>query len=248
MPLIPRRRFVKGLFLGTAFSSILGKSWSSAYAAMFSPAAAADDATFQININDYPALQGELGSVRVGVSPVGPDHFPASRYYPVIINRDPDSFYVLSSECKHASCVIPTFNTSDFGMRCPCHGSLYDIRGDVVEGPAAFSLNSYEFSFDGTSMLTIVVPEMSFQVQAFVPNSPEAARVQLQFVAEGAVNYEVRFREKLTDPWASVPFATTPQGPANQDVLLGNGELNTLYLDRTTPTGFYAVSMFLDEV
>src|SRR6478672_6796 len=143
MPLIPRRRFVKGLFLGTAFSSILGKSWSSAYAATFSP-----------------APQEELGSVRVGVSPVGPDHFPASRYYPVLINRDPDGFYVMSSECKHASCAVATFNTSDFGMRCPCHGSLYDIHGDVVEGPAAFSLSQYDFTFDGTSMLTIVVPEM----------------------------------------------------------------------------------------
>lgn len=247
MPQIPRRRFVKGLFVGAAFSSILGKSWSSAYAAIFSPASQGD-ATFQINVNDYPALLGEIGSVRLGVSPVGPDHFPASRYYPVIINRDTEGFYVLNAECKHAACVVGAFNTSDFGMRCPCHGSLYDIRGDVVEGPAAFSLNSYEFSFDGISMLTIVVPEMAFQVQAFVPNSQPGARLQLQFLAQGSVTYEVRFREKLTDPWQSVPFATTPQGPAYQEVLVGNGDPNTVYLDRTTPTGFYAVSMFLDEV
>jgi len=247
MPPVPRRRFVKGLFLGTAFSSILGKSWSSAYAAVVSPASQTE-ASFQINVNDYPALQGEIGSVRLGVSQVGPDHFPASRYYPVIINRDPDNFYVLGAECKHASCVVGAFNTSDFGMRCPCHGSLYDIRGDVVEGPAAFSLNTYEFSFDGTSMLTIIVPQMTFQVQAFVPNPQPGARLQLQFIAEGGVVYEIRFREKLTDPWGSVPFATTPLGPANQDTLLGNGELNTVYLDRTTSTGFYAVSMFLAEV
>jgi Rieske Fe-S protein len=248
MPQIPRRRFVKGLFLGTAFSSILGKSWSNAYAAVFTPASEGE-ATFQINVNDYPALnQEEIGSVRLGVSPVGPDHFPASRYYPIIINRDPNSFYVLSSICKHAACVVGAFNTSDFAMRCPCHGSLYDIRGDVVEGPANDSLTPYEFSFDGASMLTVVVPEMGFQVKSFLPNPQPGTRLQLEFTAEGGVLYEVHFREKLTDPWQRALFSRTPQGPANEELLMGNGDPNTLYLDRTTPTGFYAVSMFIDEV
>src|SRR6185436_12963474 len=128
MPQIPRRRFVKGLFLGTAFSSILGKSWSSIYGATFAPALQGSP-TFQINVADYPALnQEEIGSLRLGVSPVGPDHFPASRYYPIIINRDLAGFYVVSAICKHAACAVDSFNTSDFGMRCPCHGSLYDIR------------------------------------------------------------------------------------------------------------------------
>ena len=244
MQSVPRRRFIKGMFLGTAFSSIVGKSWSSLYAATFTPAA--QEPTFRININDYPALQGELGSVRLGVNPVGPDDFPSGRYYPVIVNRDSSGFYVLDSTCKHAACVVGAFNTNDFGMRCPCHRSLYDIQGSVIEGPANEGLTALDFSFDGTDTLTITVPEMAFNVKSFLPN-PDA-RLQLEFVAQGEVYYEVRFREKLTDPWQVIPFSRTSTGPADQQLLLGDGDPNKVYVDRTTPTGFYAVSMVLEEV
>ena len=245
---IPRRRFVKGLFLGTAVSTILGKSWSSAYAATFSPRSEAGG-TFQINVNDYPALQAEIGSVRLGVSPVGPDEFPQSRYYPVIINRDSEQYYVVSAMCKHAACTVPPFDTGNFGMRCPCHGSLYDIRGMPLEGPdgdppdTIDPLDTYEFTLEG-DILRVVVPDMAFQVRASLPGP----RMQIEFVAEGGVFYEVRFREKLTDPWQPAMFSRTPGGTADEQSLLGNGDPNTLYLDRTTSTGFYAVSMVLNEV
>jgi Rieske Fe-S protein len=244
---IPRRRFVKGLFLGTAVSSILGKSWSSLYAATVSPWSST--ATFEINVSDYPALQEEIGSVRLGVTGVGASQFPNNAgYYPVIINRDFSGFYVLSSECNHARCVVGTFNTADFAMRCPCHDSLYDIRGDVVQGPANQPLRPYDFTFDGIDKLTVSVPDIGFQARAFLPNPEPTSRVHLQFRANSDVIYEVRFREKLANPWQRALFSRTPEGPADQETLAGDGELNTVYLDRTTPTGFYAVSMVLSEV
>lgn len=246
MQSVPRRRFIKGLFLGTAFSSAFGKSWSSVYAATFSPAS--QDPTFRININDYPALLEEIGSVRLGVNRVGADDFPSGRYYPVIINRDSSGFYVLDSHCKHASCVVGTFNSSDFAMRCPCHGSLYDIRGEVVEGPANQALTALDFSFDGSAILTITVPEMGFNVAAFLADPEPNARLRLEFKAEGDVFYEVRFREKLTDAWEPISFSRTPTGATDEQLLLGNGDINAIYVDRTTPTGFYAVAMVLEEV
>lgn len=243
---LPRRRFIKGLFLGTAFSSTLGKSWSSVYAATFTPSS--EDPTFRINVSDYPALSEEIGSVRLGVCTVDSAEFPAGRYYPVIINRDSTGFYVVDSMCKHAGCVVAKFDTGNFAMRCPCHGSMYDITGEVIEGPATSGLNALPFSFDGTDTLTISVPEMGFNVQTFLPNRQPNSRLQLRFVAEGGVFYEVRFREKLSDPWETTRFSRTPTGPANEQLLLGDGDPNTVYVDRTTPTGFYAVSMVLDEV
>lgn len=244
---IPRRRFVKGLFLGTAISSILGKSWKSLYAAAVSPAAG--EATFQINVSDYPALQEELGSVRVGVNPVGSDDFPAGLYWPIIINKDTDgAFYVLNSECQHAGCVVDALDTFEGGMRCQCHGSLYDVRGQVLEGPSEFPLNSHDFTYDGVNTLTIVVPQMGFTVNAFLPDLDAATRLQLQFQTQWNVFYEVRFREKLDDPWTGATFSLTPDGPALEEALVGDGAPATLYLDRATPTGFYAVSMRIGEV
>ena len=245
---VPRRRFIKGLFLGTAFSTTIGKSWSSLYAATFAPASHSPG--FQVRISDYPVLQEEIGSVRLGVNPVGTgdNSFPEGRYYPIIINRDFNGFYVLDSTCKHAACVVNAFDPSEFVMRCPCHGSLYDIRGDVLEGQATEALTALDFTFDeATDTLHITVPDMGFAVKTFLPQDP-GARLQLEFLAHGGVNYEVRFRERLTDPWQPILFALTPNGPANQDLLIGNGDPNTVYVDRATPTGFYAVSMFLGEV
>ncbi|HKQ37456.1 MAG TPA: Rieske 2Fe-2S domain-containing protein [Verrucomicrobiae bacterium] len=248
MQSLPRRRFIKGLFLGTAFSSAFGKSWSSIYAATFTPTS--QEPTFRININDYPALLGEIGSVRLGVNPVGEgdNSFPQGRYYPVLINRDSNGFYVLDSTCQHAACVVGTFNPELFAMRCPCHGSMYDLHGDVVEGPANQSLTALDFSFDGTDLLTITVPEMGFNVTSFLPGPQFSSRLRLEFLAEGDVYYEVRFREKLTHLWQPITFSLTPTGPADEQVLLGNGDLNSIYVERTTPTGFYAVAMVLSEV
>jgi Rieske Fe-S protein len=246
---VPRRRFITGLFLGTAYSTIVGKSWSSLYAATLAPASHGPG--FQIKVSDYPALLEEIGSVRLGVNQVGigDNAFPEGRYYPIIINRDFNGFYVLDSICKHAGCVVNTFDVGEFVMRCPCHGSLYDIRGDVVEGPANEAMTPMDFTYDeATDILHITVPDLQFNVKAFLPPSAPGARLQLEFLAHGGVTYEVRFREKLTDPWQPIFFSLTPNGPANQNLLIGNGDPNTLYVDRTTPTGFYAVSMVLSEV
>lgn len=244
---IPRRRFVKGLFLGTAISSLLGKSWKSAYAATFTPASGVP--TFTIKISDYPALQDELGSVRLGVNPVGSDDFPAGFYWPIIINKDTDgAFYVLNSECRHAGCVVNAYDTFEGGLRCRCHGSLYDVRGQVVEGPAEEPLFTHDFTLDGQDSMTIVVPQMGFTVRSFLPDREPTARLQLQIDTQWNIFYEVRFREKLNDPWTPAMFSLTPDGPATEEVLVGDGLPVTLYLDRTTATGFYAVSMRMSEV
>jgi hypothetical protein len=46
----------------------------------------------------------------------------------------------------------------------------------------------------------------------------------------------------------SASFATTPTGPANQTSLPTFAGDVSVYLDRTTATGFYAVGIKLSEV
>jgi cytochrome b6-f complex iron-sulfur subunit len=45
--------------------------------------------------------------------------------------------YALSLVCTHLGC---TLNLTDQGLSCPCHGSLFDMKGNVIEGPAERSL------------------------------------------------------------------------------------------------------------
>ena len=50
------------------------------------------------------------------------------------INQN-DKLYALVRTCTHMGCV-PNFNESEKAFVCPCHGSKFDIQGNVIRGPA----------------------------------------------------------------------------------------------------------------
>jgi len=248
---IPRRRFIKYLTFGTATSFVAGKILQQQLLAYCEPpvGGSAKDGMFQVRISDYPALQQSLGSVRIGVNPVSYDHYPDGTFYPFLINRDEfGNFYVLDCECRHQSCVVPSYESGEPGMRCPCHGSLYGIDGEVWEGPATEPLHRYPFEYDGTDRLTIRIPCWGFAVKAAVlPDTPNA-RIRLDFDAFQNTTYEVFFRERLDGQWTTASFATTPTGPADKTSLTTFAGPVSVYLDRNTASGFYAVALKLSEV
>ncbi|TJY43908.1 FAD-dependent oxidoreductase [Cohnella pontilimi] len=50
--------------------------------------------------------------------------------------RDPDGkLYIVDTTCKHMGCEVE-WNDAERTWDCPCHGSRYNYRGDVMEGPA----------------------------------------------------------------------------------------------------------------
>ena len=54
--------------------------------------------------------------------------------------RDPGGqLHELSAICPHTKCVV-TWNGLEKSWDCPCHGSLFDPRGSVVNGPANSNL------------------------------------------------------------------------------------------------------------
>jgi Rieske Fe-S protein len=248
-PLLSRRRFVKTFALTTACSTLFGKPWRATVLAHAATLTETLTATFQIRASDYPALAQPLGSVRLGVNPVRPDiePFPDGDFWPLLINRGPDDeFYVLSSECKHASCVVEPYDAQFFGSFCFCHGSLYDIDGSIVTGPTMLPLTKYDFEFDGQDTLTIHVPGLGFATRAaLVPDQP---RLALSFDTHPSVQYQANFRQRVNDAWSVIPFALTQDGPVDQTILDPVNAMETMYVPRSTTSGFYAVSMVLAEV
>ena len=246
---LPRRQFIKGLFLGTISSSFLNKPWSSAYAAEYS-AATGPTGTIRLTLQDYPPLQEPFGSIRLGVNPIEPgESSPQGAFYPFIINRgESDDFYVLNSRCTHFSCVVRAYDASEFGLPCACHGSLYALNGEVMRGPARQALDNYEFTREG-DLLTIKVPDLTYSVALSLLPHP-ASRVKLTFTAYPFVEYELRFREKITAPWSIVPFSQTPAGELNETVYTRTDDTGpvSLYTARSTPTGFYVVAMRLKDL
>jgi len=56
----------------------------------------------------------------------------------VIINKNRKKLKILSSKCTHLGCKINKLE--DDKLICPCHGSQFNLDGNVIKGPATASL------------------------------------------------------------------------------------------------------------
>lgn len=55
--------------------------------------------------------------------------------------------YTIDITCPHLGCEL-VFNTAEKTWDCPCHGSRFSYRGEVIEGPAHTPLSSYKNNID----------------------------------------------------------------------------------------------------
>lgn len=51
-----------------------------------------------------------------------------------------DEVYVVDIRCPHMGCICD-FNAVDRTWDCPCHGSRFSYRGEIIKGPAQVALN-----------------------------------------------------------------------------------------------------------
>ena len=64
----------------------------------------------------------------------------------LVIRKSATSYLALSTKCTHMGCTVdPPQNGV---ISCPCHGSQYDLSGNVIQGPAPNSLRKYDAQFD----------------------------------------------------------------------------------------------------
>jgi len=193
---LPRRRFIKTFTFATAYSSLLGATWSRVFAAEIKPLAASSTfGTLRLNLPDYPALLNESGSVRLGIVPFN-GNLPNGQFYPVIINRGPNNtFHALNSRCTHEGCVVGPLDSSDNRMTCPCHGSMFAIDGRRVAGPASGTLARFTVKFDGQERLEVQIPNLGYTVVGsnVQGTGNGSARFRLDFRTFRNVEYEVYF-------------------------------------------------------
>jgi Rieske Fe-S protein len=241
-----RRRFIKIFALTAASVGAAGSLWRGAVFGAVQPTGAGNVGRFSISLDDFPALKNEFRSIRLSVNPLtgGSEPFPDGDFYPILINRgERDQFFALDSACRHAGCVVPSFEEASSGSVCPCHGSIYGIDGSVLQGPAREPLISYNITFDGVKMLTVEVPGLGYSVTSKLASGN---RLRLEFPTHLNVTYEIQFRSSLNpgSAWSSIPFALSPSEPADRMNLLG-GDPAVVFVDRGTDTGFYAVNIIM---
>jgi cytochrome b6-f complex iron-sulfur subunit len=67
-----------------------------------------------------------------------------------------NTFNALSAVCTHQGCIVSSYDAGSSQFVCPCHGSRYDVNGQVKQGPASYPLTKYQTQF-ANNKLTIKV-------------------------------------------------------------------------------------------
>jgi cytochrome b6-f complex iron-sulfur subunit len=96
---------------------------------------------------------GSVGEFKVGDVKAVPD----GKFY---VTRVPEGFIALWWKCPHLGCTVPWKENDpvmpqDAGFaekgrfNCPCHGSIYDRYGQIVQGPAPRPMDRFALTVEG---------------------------------------------------------------------------------------------------
>lgn len=99
------------------------------------------------------ATYGQPNRFRIG----RPEEFPSGSRIAidskrVCIVREGNNVAAISTTCTHLGCIIAPSAT---GFACPCHGSQFDIDGNVTGGPAPKPLAWYQVSLTPSGELEV---------------------------------------------------------------------------------------------
>lgn len=115
-PPIARRRFLASVGVFTWFGSVFLALVGSLRSAL--PAVLPD-----------PSAQFKIGMLR----DFAPGVFKTFQEENVMVFCDEKGLYAISIVCTHLGCVV---QHTDEGFQCPCHGSKYGEKGELLQGPA----------------------------------------------------------------------------------------------------------------
>ena len=62
--------------------------------------------------------------------------------------------YALSAVCTHLGCIT-RYKSDERAIACPCHGSRFDLEGNVTHGPAPRPLPWLDVTEDATGNLVV---------------------------------------------------------------------------------------------
>jgi 3-phenylpropionate/trans-cinnamate dioxygenase ferredoxin component len=55
----------------------------------------------------------------------------------ILIARVGTKIFAIGNKCSHMGCKLSTGKLEGETVKCPCHGSMFNVRtGEVVKGPA----------------------------------------------------------------------------------------------------------------
>ena len=57
-----------------------------------------------------------------------------------VYKNEAEEYFCINPVCSHLKCAL-SFNEAEKTWDCPCHGSRFDIKGNILEGPAVLPID-----------------------------------------------------------------------------------------------------------
>lgn len=93
------------------------------------------------HINAGPVEQFNPGTVTA---------FPQGRFYLACL--EDGGFLAISRRCSHLGCTVP-WDAEKKQFACPCHASVFDIRGNVIQSPAPRALDLFAVHIENNRVM-----------------------------------------------------------------------------------------------
>lgn len=108
---------------------------------------AAKENRVRLALAEMPKLSEPGGYVKV---------YPFGFAHPIVIfEHSSGGVFAISTTCTHAGCEVRKTKAK---FECPCHGSQYDLAGQVIRGPAPAALTRFPVKKEG-EFLEIILKE-----------------------------------------------------------------------------------------
>jgi Rieske Fe-S protein len=97
-----------------------------------------------------PTLSGTYAAGNVSALVMG--KLTAVSSGPLALGLDAGGIWAMSLLCTHAGCEASIEAT---GVSCPCHGSQFDLQGNVLAGPARSPLPHFQVTVDASGAISV---------------------------------------------------------------------------------------------
>lgn len=64
------------------------------------------------------------------------------------VTRPKGELFAVTQKCPHLGCRVP-FCEASGRFECPCHGSVFNLAGEWMQGPAPHGMNRYPLYIEG---------------------------------------------------------------------------------------------------
>jgi cytochrome b6-f complex iron-sulfur subunit len=135
---LDRRRFLNGTWKVLGVALVAEAAWTSYDILHPKPAAGFGSTVEAGSASDYL----DDGTVQ---------YFVNGRFF---VTQYQGGLRALYQKCPHLGCRVPYCDTAE-QFQCPCHGSVYNIIGEYLQGPAPRGMDRFPISIQGDGTVLV---------------------------------------------------------------------------------------------